>query len=486
MNIFHTDILVLTENLFKLERSGRYEEALAELRPIWEDTNSFPDVGELAPRKAAEIILRCGALIGFLGQIKQIPNSQEKSKNLITEARRRFLDIYDIEKIIECENYLALAYTRTGEYAEAGAWVEEALSHQVNQISDAWIYANLTKSLIYSLDKKYEKIIETLLPLEDKFLKLGNYFLLGSFCTNLSLTYKNLGHSRESLKYLELARKYHQKSGHQIYLGTVENNLSQLYKTEERFDEAHRAADSAVKIFRKLKDRAREGFTLDTKAQIFCAEGKYSKALETIEKAIFILSKGENAAFIVETYLTKAKIFHYLENFTSAFLCLSDAVQIAKTKISEEKAENLVKEFEELFKEKRSPVVSRTFSEKESSRQEKIELILHPTISHYQDFQGVWIKNSHLEPYGLEKDSLAVVTKTDLKRGDLVAINEIATGAVMCGFYDSDFGLVCLEGIGEEPRFFADTEIEILGKIVGVGKSDKDASGKIQVNPLNL
>lgn len=486
MNIFHTDVSVLTGNLFKLERSGRYEEALAELRPVWEDLNAFPMVDGFPPRTAAEVILRGGALIGFLGQIKQIPNAQEKSKNLITEARRRFLDIYDVEKIAECENYLALAYSRTGELVEAEIWVEEALSHNINRNSEVWVYANLTKSLIYSLDKKHEKTLETLLPLEEVFRKFGNYFLLGSFCTNLALAYKNLGNKRESLRYLELARKYHQKSGHQIYLGTVENNLSQLYKIENRFVEAHRAADNAVKIFRKLKDRTREAFTLDTKAQIFCAEGKYSKALEHIEKAIFILKHGENEAFTAETLLTKAKILLYTENFTSAFLSLSDAVQIARAGISEEKAENLVKEFEAALKEKRPTGVNRTFSEKETGGQEKVELVLHPTIAHYKDFQGVWIKNSHLESYGLEKDSLALVAKTEIKRGDLVAINEIAADSVMCGFYDSDFGLVCLEGIDDEPRLFDEKDIEILGKIVGVGKADKNSNGKIEVKPLNL
>ena len=78
------------------------------------------------------------------------------------------------------------------------------------------------------------------------------------------------------------------------------------------------------------------------------------------------------------------------------------------------------------------------------------------------------------------------MAKSELKRGDLVAINEIATDSVLCGFYDSDFGLVCLEGIDEEPRLFDESEIEILGKIVGVGKSDKNSKGKINVEPINL
>lgn len=485
MKTFHTDVTVSTGNLLKLERCGKYEEALAELRHIWEDTDVFPAVESFTPRTAAEILLRCGSLLGFLGQIRQIPDSQEKSKNILTEARKRFLNIGDPEKVVECENHLALAYLRKGELPEAEIWIEESLSHDIKKDCDACIYANLTKSLILLSVGKYEQVAKFLSRFESLFIDFGNSFLLGSFCTNLSLAHKNLGNLPKALKYLESARRHHQKSGHRIYLGTVENNLSQFYKLEKRFAEAHEAIDSATKIFKKVKDHAREGFSLDTKAQIYCEEGKYTQALEIIEKAIFILNKGENAAFTVETYLSKAKILLHLENFTGAILCLSDAIQIAKTKISEEKAESLVKEFEILLEEKSVTVITKTFSEK-TRGEDSLELVLHPTISHYQEFQGVWIKNSHLETFGLKQGSLAVVAKSELKRGDLIAINEIATDSVLCGFYDSDFGLVCLEGIDEEPRLFDESEIEILGKIVGVGKSDKNYKGKINVEPINL
>ncbi len=485
MNTFHTDVTVSTGNLFRLERCGKYEEALAELRHIWEDTTTFPKVDVFVPRVAAEIILRCGALIGFLGQNKQIPNSQEKSKNLLTEARNRFLDIYDVEKIAECENYLALAYLRGGEMVEAEIWVEEAFSHSLNETNETWLYANLTKNLIDISAGKYAEIVKNLKPLEKHFKKLGNYFLLGSFCTNLAVALRNLGKTAEALKYYESARLYHQKSGHRIYLGTIENNLAYIYKSQRRFKEAHQAIDNGVEIFKKVKDRTREGFSLDTKAQIFCDEGEYAEALKVIEKAIIILGKGENADFLVETYLSKAKILLYLEDFTAGFMCLSDAVQLAKTKISEEKAKNLIKDFEAILKEKNAPVINKTISEKENSG-EKLELILHPTIAHHQEVQGVWIKNSNLENFGLRKGALAVVTKAELKRGDLVAINEIATDSVICGFYDSDFGLICLERIGAEPKLYNEDEIEILGKIVGVGKSDKNSGGKIVVEPLNI
>ena len=485
MKTFHTDVTVSTGNLFKLERCGKYEEALADLRHIWKDTNDFPDVDAFVPRAAAEIILRCGALIGFLGQNKQIPNSQEKSKNLLTEARNRFLDIYDIEKIAECENYLALAYLRTGEMIEAEIWVEEAFSHSLDETSETWLYANLTKSLIDISAGKYAEIVTNLKSLEKYFKKLGNYFLLGSLCTNIALALRNLDRNSEALSYYESARYYHQKSGHRIYLGTIENNLAYIYKSQGRFKEAHHAIDKGVEIFKKVKDRTREGFSLDTKAQIFCDEGKYAEALKVIEKAIIILGKGENADFLADTYLSKAKILLYLEDFTAGFMSLSDAVQLAKTRISEEKAKNLIKEFEVLLKEKTTPVINKTISENETGGK-KLELILHPTIAHYNEIQGVWIKNSNLENFGLRKGALAVVTKAEIKRGDLVAISEIATDSVICGFYDSDFGLICLERIGAEPKLYNEDEIEILGKIIGVGKSDKDSGGKIVVEPLNI
>ncbi len=485
MNTFHTDASVLIESLFKLERCGRYEEALAELRDIWEDTTAFPSVDDFASRTAAEIILRCGALIGFFGHIKQIPNSQEKSKNLLTEARKRFLDIYDVEKIAECENYLALAYWRNGELVEAETWIEEALSHSIDKTGDAWIYSNLTKAVIYIALARYNEVEKNLRQLEKHFQLYGSYFLQGSFCTNLAVTLRNLGRTTSALKYYESARFFHQKSDHKIYLGTIENNLAYLYKSQNRFIEAHQAIDNSVEIFKKVKDRTREGFSLDTKAAIYCDEGKYTEALKVVEKAIRILSRSENADYLVETYLSKAKILLYLDDLTKAFLCLSDATHIAKTKISEERAESLVKEFEAALKEKQSPTIKQNFTEKEIGG-ETLELVLHASISHYQEYQGIWIKNSHLEKFGLRKGSLAVVTKDNIKRGDLVAIHEISTDSVMCGFYDSDFGLVCLEIVDGEPKLFNENEIEILGKIIGVGNSHKDSKGKIIVEPINL
>jgi tetratricopeptide (TPR) repeat protein len=485
MNIPHTQAALLRKRLFYLERCGKYDEALAELRDIWEDTASFPNVDEFEPHAAAEIILRCGSLIGFLADNKQVSNPQEISKNLLTEARNRFLEFEDTEKVAECENYLAIAYWRTGEMVEAEAWLEEALSHPVPNSSHIRLFSYITKSNIDFANNKYEKICHASERLETNFLTFGDDFLKGNLYNTWGLSLKNLGKISDALIKLEYGKNYYFRAENKTHYARAENNLAQLYKSEKRFDRAHEAINNSTKIFKQIKDKMREGFSLDTKAQIYFAEKKYAEALKTIEKAIAILTKSENKAYLVETYSTKIKILIYLDDFSAATFCLVDAVQIAKTHISEKAAEELVKEYEKTLHEKNLPVAEENFPAKKEAFEENLELLLPPALAHYNDFQGVWIKNNHLEAVGLVKDRLAIIVQDEIVRGDLVAIAEIGNESVSCGFYDTDFGIVCLEGMNSELQLFDDKDVRVLGKIVGVCQAEKSADGKMIVEPIN-
>ena len=162
----------LCKRLFKLERQGRYKEALNEIEDIWQDKTKLPEVEDLEPKLAAEFILRCGSLIGFLGHNEQIPESQETSKNLISEARSRFLKMYEFEKVAECENYIALAYWRTGELNEAEVWIEQALSHKLSDSNDIRLYSYIIKSMIFLSSVNYEEVIKIFQIIENDILKV--------------------------------------------------------------------------------------------------------------------------------------------------------------------------------------------------------------------------------------------------------------------------------------------------------------------------
>jgi len=98
----------------------------------------------------------------------------------------------------------------------------------------------------------------------------------------------------------------------------------------------------------------------------------------------------------------------------------------------------------------------------------------------------VWINNSDLEPFGLSRGSLAIVVSAGVKRGDLIALIELDSDLVSCGFYDADFGIICLEAGGSEPQLFNQADVKILGRIVGVCDAKETIEGAMEVSPLNI
>lgn len=479
--------------LFQLEKQGRYDEALFEIGDLWLNKDILPNTDELAPHLAAEFILRCGSIYGFLGHTKQIPNSQERSRSLLSYARSLFIEHYNTEKVAECENYLALTYWRTGEVNEALVWLEESFSHKLANSNDTRLYTFIIKSLVLVSQHKPLEILETLSGIENYISGSEDNSLKGAYYNQIGIAWDITGHIPNALSNLEISKYFYALADHKIYLGVVCNDLSLLYKTARNFEKAHQFIDTATETFRNIKDRSREGYSLDTKACIYLAEGKNKEALETIETAISILAGGENFTYRVETLSTKIKILISMNEISPATFCLIEAVEIARTKISEAAAENLVKDYENCLRErlssssKTNPESLENIIEDETTDDfstDNIELVLPSPLSNFEDIQGIWINNSHLEEIGILKNSLAVIVPTgDVSRGDLIAVEEIENKSVSCGFYDNEFGIVCLEGYDGEPLLFDEEKIRIIGKIVGVANAKTD-DGKLIVEPI--
>ena len=476
----------LLHELFTLERCGQFEKALAELRGIWDDLAVEPIVEGLDPRLAAEVYLRCGALIGFLGHSRQIPSAQERSKNLLTKARTMFLDDYRFEKLAECENYLALAYWRTGEINEAQSWIEEARSHELAETSDPSLYSHVILDLIRLSQKRFDDISADFRIHEKLFIENADYFLAGNFYMNYGIAAKNLGDVQASLSALGRARDLFVRAGNKVQVAMAQNNLSQLFKSERRFAEAHAAIDQATRLFKEIGDRTREGFSLDTKASIYFEEAKYDEALAAVEQGIAILSTSENYGYLTETIATKARIQLLSSDFTTATLTLLQAVEIAKVRIGEQAATRLIREFEATLEKRNLRLIEQAEPSLPEIATDDLQLVLPSSIAHFDDYQGIWINNSDLESYGLPRGSLAIVVSEEVKRGDLVALTEADSDLVSCGFYDCDFGIVCLEVNGSEPQLFDRSNVRILGKIVGVTNAKKNADGTMNVKALNL
>jgi len=324
------------------ESKGQYEKAFQFLAPFWDGFSQFPNALGLSDTETAELFLRFGGIVGFLGNSQRISNSQEISKNLLTQARRKFISLTNFEKTAECENYLAMAYQRTGELTEAFDWLNESFSRNLPENHPTRINSYVIETVLDIEGGKYEKVLRRCVELQEIFEKHASPSDNGSFHNNLAIAHKNLGDTRKALKHLKTARDYFQIAGHNIYYGAAENNLAQLLHKNGNFEEAHVCAEKARKIFEQIGDRMREGYSLETRAQIFAAEGKFEKALKFVNEAIELLEGGESYRNLVESYRTKIKILLGLNRVAEALTIMTAAHNIAALYISQDFSREII------------------------------------------------------------------------------------------------------------------------------------------------
>ena len=349
---YSPNLLITLSEAKSAESKGHYEKAFNFLAPFWDEYSQFPAAVGLSDEESAELFLRLGGIIGFLGNSQKILNSQEISKNLLTQARRKFNSFSNVEKTAECENYLALAYSRTGEITEAFDWLNESFSKKLPESHPTRINSYIIETLLDIDGGKYEKVLRRCHQLKEVFEKYASDLDNGCYYNQLAIAHKNLGNKDEALKYLKTARNFLQKADHEIYYGATENNLAQLLHKNGYFEEAHICAENAIKIFKQIGDKMREGYSLETQAQIFAAEEKFDKALIFINSAIELLEGGEGYRKLVESYRTKVKILLQLDRLSEGLTVMIAAHNIAALYISQELSREIIENVGVLIEEK--------------------------------------------------------------------------------------------------------------------------------------
>ncbi|HXI23871.1 MAG TPA: hypothetical protein VNG71_08340, partial [Pyrinomonadaceae bacterium] len=86
-NLPLTERVTLSCRLAKhLEKAGRYELACEALAEFWPDRNESPKLGGLDDDQKADVLLRIGAIAGWLGSADQMVGGQETAKNILTKS----------------------------------------------------------------------------------------------------------------------------------------------------------------------------------------------------------------------------------------------------------------------------------------------------------------------------------------------------------------------------------------------------------------
>ena len=319
----------------EFENKGEYEDARKTLKPYWLQIGEHPQVAELEPRVAGEVLLRAGVLAGFIGSRNQIADAQEKAKDLIFESLSIFQSLSQQEKIAEAQTELALCYWRTGENNEALDLLGEALS-RLPADSELKAKAVLRLAIVEKVASETEKTLSILTDHAFLFQELDNHTLKGSYHATLGNVLEKLWETESRTEYLDralveyAAASYHfELAEHKSYLAHVLANLGILYFAINRCEDAHRHLDHARRLLESLKDVTGVAQVDESRARIFLKQDRVVEAERIVRSAIDTHEKSGRQALLAEALITHGRALARLGKYSSALSAFRRAIQLS-------------------------------------------------------------------------------------------------------------------------------------------------------------
>ena len=322
----------------QLEKAGEYEAACEALSEFWPKRDRPLNLNDLDEATRAEVLLRVGALAGWLGGTDQTEGSQETAKDLITRSIDFFQRLGLSERVAEARGDLALCYWREGSYDEARITLADAINLLGNENSDlkasllirAGIIEERTRQLHEAL-RLYNQAAPLLETSEDHALK-------GAFHNEFGLVFKHLAVPENREDYLDralmeyTAASFHfEQAGNTRYLARVENNLGYLFFKIGKYEEAHKHLDRARHLFLSLSDVGAVAQVDETRARTLVAENRLAEAERIVRNAVHVLQKGDQQAVLAEALTTHGVAFARLGDYPSAKRLLQRAIEVVET-----------------------------------------------------------------------------------------------------------------------------------------------------------
>src|SRR5438309_1221751 len=220
----------------QFEKAGEYEAACEALAEFWPDCNAPPNLEGLDEGRKAGLLLRAGALAGWLGGAEQTSASQETAKNLITQSIEIFQALGQSEKVAEARGDLALCYWREGSYDDAGVTLASALSgvpeNDFNLKAVLLIRAAMVEIEANRLSEALRIFNESAPLVEvstDEALK-GSYHAHFAILFRRFITEQNRDEYVDRALMEYTAAGFHfEQAGQSRYLARIENNLGFLF-----------------------------------------------------------------------------------------------------------------------------------------------------------------------------------------------------------------------------------------------------------------
>jgi CheY-like chemotaxis protein/tetratricopeptide (TPR) repeat protein len=322
----------------QLEKAGEYEAACEALEEFWPERNESPKLEGLDELTKAEVLLRIGALAGWVGSADQTGGSQESAKNLITQSVEIYDGLGQSERVAEARGDLALCYWREGAYDEARIHLANAISFLGNENSELKAVLLIRAGIVEVWAQRLSEALRLYNQAAPLLEGSEDHGLKGALHNEFALLFNRFGLGDNRNDYLDralieyAAAGFHfEEAGHTRYQASVENNLGFLFFTLGIFSDAHKHLNRAGHLFRELGDNVHLAQVEDTRARTLLAEGRYVQAERVARLSVRIFERGGEQALLAEALTTQGVVVARLGRYSRSKELLDRAVEVAET-----------------------------------------------------------------------------------------------------------------------------------------------------------
>ncbi len=320
-----------------LEEARNFEAAREAMGELWQRAGERPILEGLDQLTAADVLLRSGALTGYIGSTKQIASSQGMAKDLISESMAVFQSLNDAKKVAEAKTEIAVCYAREWQLDNARVMLSEAVSQLDEEDGDLYRRALLRSAIVEKLDNRLSDALKAMTKAAPLFEGSANHTLIGSFHNEFANVLRRLGESENSTEYMDravieyTAASVHFEQGHNTrYQACVENNLALLYLKVNRVADAHEHLDRAQALFTTLNDNVHLAQVEETRARAWFAEGAFAKAEKSARRAVTMLGSGDEPSLLTDTLITHGITLSHLNENDEAKAAFEKGVLVSE------------------------------------------------------------------------------------------------------------------------------------------------------------
>src|SRR5439155_13251592 len=322
----------------QLEKAGKYELAFEALSEFWPDRNESPKLVGLDDGQKADVLLRIGAIAGWLGSTDQIAGGQETAKNILTISIPNFEQLESADKVAEARGDLALCYYREGSFDEARVQLRTALHILPEGNDDLEAILLIRAGIIEERTRRLNDAMQCYKRAAPLVERSQDHALKGSYHFEYGLVLKRLTAPENRGDYIDralieyAASSFHyEQAGNELALARVELNLGSLFFKVGRYGQANEHLNVARHLFLKLKDAATAGQVDDTRARTLLAQGHAADAERVARYAVRVLERGGQQALLAEGLTTQGVALARTGNHGRAKALLERAIDVAET-----------------------------------------------------------------------------------------------------------------------------------------------------------